>query len=271
MRTLLPLVLGLSLVIAACGDDGGGDEGPLGPRALFKLNPSSAAEFYDLPFPSDLRRDPDGTISLAHFPDPSPRIIVPDYVRAAEELTGFGTTTVVYFRFSESGPKEGELVFTVGNPGSTGRLLTLAQLERMRDVYYPIVLETIAGAIAAMTEYAKTGAKAEQEVRNSMFSLANTQKAFTGYLGEDREAWKQYDASELIRAQRYPRPILIDQGARDKFLTEQLRPELFAEAVRDSGSELQFRMHPGYDHGYYFISTFMEDHLRHHARQLSTA
>lgn len=102
MRTLLPLVLGLSLVIAACGDDGGGDEGPLGPRALFKLNPSSAAEFYDLPFPSDLRRDPDGTISLAHFPDPSPRIIVPDYVRAAEELTGFGTTTVVYFRFSES-------------------------------------------------------------------------------------------------------------------------------------------------------------------------
>ncbi|HEY0939118.1 MAG TPA: S-formylglutathione hydrolase [Steroidobacter sp.] len=97
------------------------------------------------------------------------------------------------------------------------------------------------------------------------------QKAFSGYLGEDRNAWKQYDASELIRANRYPRPILIDQGARDKFLEEQLKPDLFADAVRESGSELQFRMHPGYDHGYYFISTFMEDHLRHHARQLSAA
>jgi len=93
-------------------------------------------------------------------------------------------------------------------------------------------------------------------------------KAFSGYLGEDRNHWKQYDASELIRAQRYARPILIDQGARDKFLTEQLKPDLFADAVRDSGSELHFRMHPGYDHGYYFIATFMEDHLRHHAKQL---
>jgi len=93
-------------------------------------------------------------------------------------------------------------------------------------------------------------------------------KAFSGYLGEDRNQWKQYDASELIRAQRYARPILIDQGARDKFLTEQLKPDLFADAVRESASELHFRMHPGYDHGYYFIATFMEDHLRHHARQL---
>jgi S-formylglutathione hydrolase len=93
-------------------------------------------------------------------------------------------------------------------------------------------------------------------------------KAFSGYLGDDRNQWKQYDASELIRSKRYARPILIDQGARDKFLTEQLKPDLFADAVRESGSELQFRMHPGYDHGYYFIATFMEDHLRHHARQL---
>lgn len=97
------------------------------------------------------------------------------------------------------------------------------------------------------------------------------QKAFTGYLGGDRQQWRQYDASELIRAQRYKRPILIDQGARDKFLTEQLQPDLFAVAVQESGSELQFRMRPGYDHGYYFIATFMEDHLRHHARQLLPA
>lgn len=95
-------------------------------------------------------------------------------------------------------------------------------------------------------------------------------KAFSGYLGEDRNAWKQYDASELVGTQRYPRPILIDQGSRDKFLEEQLKPDLFADAVRESGSELHFRMHPGYDHGYYFIATFMEDHLRHHGRQLLT-
>ena len=97
------------------------------------------------------------------------------------------------------------------------------------------------------------------------------QKAFSGYLGDDRNAWKQYDASGLIRSQRYSRPILIDQGEGDKFLTEQLKPELFAAAAKESGSDLTYRQQPGYDHGYYFISTFMEDHLRHHARQLSTA
>lgn len=93
-------------------------------------------------------------------------------------------------------------------------------------------------------------------------------KAFSGYLGDDRTQWKQYDASELIRSQRYARPILIDQGDKDKFLTEQLKPEIFAAAARESGSELRYTLRPGYDHGYYFISTFMEDHLRHHARQL---
>jgi hypothetical protein len=86
-----------------------------------------------------------------------------------------------YFRFSQGGPKDGELVFTVGNPGSTGRLLTLAQLERMRDVYYPIVLETLDGLLRTMQEYAKTSAKAEQEVRTEMFGNANTHKAFQGY------------------------------------------------------------------------------------------
>lgn len=96
------------------------------------------------------------------------------------------------------------------------------------------------------------------------------QKAFTGYLGADQSAWRQYDASELI-AQRYPRPILIDQGDKDKFLEEQLKPAIFNEAARRSGSEVSYRLQPGYDHGYYFISTFMEDHLRHHARQLIPA
>ncbi len=90
-------------------------------------------------------------------------------------------TAAHYFRFSQSGPKDGELVFTVGNPGSTGRLLTLAQLERLRDVYYPIVLETLDGVIRTMQDYAKASPKAEQEVRTEMFSTANTQKAFLGY------------------------------------------------------------------------------------------
>ena len=96
------------------------------------------------------------------------------------------------------------------------------------------------------------------------------QKAFGGYLGSDQNAWREYDASELI-AQRYPRPILIDQGDKDKFLEEQLKPAVFNEAARRSGSDVTYRLHAGYDHGYYFISTFMEDHLRHHARQLIPA
>jgi S-formylglutathione hydrolase len=96
-------------------------------------------------------------------------------------------------------------------------------------------------------------------------------KAFTNYLGEDRAAWREYDASELIAAKRYPRPILIDQGDRDKFLDEQLKPAIFANAAHQSGSELQYRLLDGYDHGYYFISTTMESHLQHHARQLIPA
>jgi S-formylglutathione hydrolase len=97
------------------------------------------------------------------------------------------------------------------------------------------------------------------------------QKAFTGYLGSDQATWRDYDASELIATKRYPRPILIDQGDKDKFLAEQLKHAVFVEAARRSGSDVTYRLHQGYDHGYYFISTFMEDHLRHHARQLITS
>lgn len=94
------------------------------------------------------------------------------------------------------------------------------------------------------------------------------QKAFSGYLGEDRKAWEAYDASVLIAAERYPRPLLVDQGTGDKFLEEQLRPQLLEAACRKSGTSLRLRMQPGYDHGYYFISTFVADHLRYHAEQL---
>jgi S-formylglutathione hydrolase len=94
-------------------------------------------------------------------------------------------------------------------------------------------------------------------------------KAFSGYLGPDRANWRQYDASELVRAQHFGGSILVDQGLADRFLAEQLKPELFETACRDSGQSLTLRRHGGYDHGYFFIATFMEDHLRHHAAELS--
>jgi S-formylglutathione hydrolase len=96
-------------------------------------------------------------------------------------------------------------------------------------------------------------------------------KAFGGYLGEDRELWRAHDASELMAAQPvapYPGGILIDQGLDDKFLAEQLKPEAFEIACLKAGQPLTLRRHAGCDHSYYFISTFMADHLRHHWRQL---
>jgi S-formylglutathione hydrolase len=97
------------------------------------------------------------------------------------------------------------------------------------------------------------------------------EKAFGGYLGPDRESWREYDATELIKQRGYPRTVLIDQGSSDKFLAEQLKPELFAAACRAAGVDLMLRSHVAYDHGYYFISTFMEEHLRFHARRLTGA
>jgi S-formylglutathione hydrolase len=94
------------------------------------------------------------------------------------------------------------------------------------------------------------------------------QKAFSNYLGSDKQAWREYDASELVARKSYPGPILIDQGTADQFLAVELLPEKFAAAAARSGQQLNLRMQPGYDHGYYFIQTFMADHLRHHAEQL---
>jgi S-formylglutathione hydrolase len=94
------------------------------------------------------------------------------------------------------------------------------------------------------------------------------QKAFTNYLGENRETWREHDATELVARRPYPGPILIDQGTADPFLAEQLLPEKFRVAAESAGQDLTLRMQPGYDHGYYFIQTFMADHLRHHAAAL---
>ena len=94
------------------------------------------------------------------------------------------------------------------------------------------------------------------------------EKAFTGYLGEDREAWKNYDATELVKRGRRAGGILIDQGTSDQFLEQQLKPEIFETACADAGQPLTLRRQSGYDHSYFFIATFMEDHLRHHAAGL---
>jgi S-formylglutathione hydrolase len=97
------------------------------------------------------------------------------------------------------------------------------------------------------------------------------EKAFTGYLGADKGQWSGYDATELVAqvqdAARRP-AILIDQGTSDQFLEEQLHPHRFEAAAKKVGYPVTLRHQTGYDHGYYFISTFMEDHLRHHARTL---
>ncbi len=90
-------------------------------------------------------------------------------------------------------------------------------------------------------------------------------KAFTNYLGTDAGTWREYDASELVARRPFVGPILIDQGTADQFLAEQLLPGKFAAAAAKSNQPLTLRMQPGYDHGYYFIQTFMADHLRHHA------
>ena len=95
------------------------------------------------------------------------------------------------------------------------------------------------------------------------------EKAFTGYLGSSREAWRSYDAVELVkRAAVFPGEVLIDQGTTDRFLEAQLQPERFVEACAEAGQALSLRMRDGYDHSYYFIETFIEEHLRHHAKAL---
>lgn len=95
------------------------------------------------------------------------------------------------------------------------------------------------------------------------------EKALGGYLGPDRESWRDYDTTELLKRGKTDATLLVDQGEADAFLAEQLKPELLDEACAAAGQRLELRMRPGYDHSYYFIASFIEDHLRHHAAALS--
>lgn len=94
------------------------------------------------------------------------------------------------------------------------------------------------------------------------------EKAFSRYLGEEKESWRAYDASELVRQLGYHSSILIDQGTADKFLKEQLLPQVFEQACVAVNQPLNLRYQEGYDHSYYFIASFIEDHIRHHANSL---
>ena len=98
-------------------------------------------------------------------------------------------------------------------------------------------------------------------------------KAFTGYLGPDRSGWAAHDATELVRAGKRLAPgapaLLVDQGEADKFLAEQLHPHLLEAACKEADVPLVLRRHAGYDHGYFFIASFIEEHLRHHAQALA--
>ena len=95
------------------------------------------------------------------------------------------------------------------------------------------------------------------------------EKALGQYLGEDRARWREWDASVLIAEAKEHLPMLIDQGDRDDFLVNQLKPEALTLAAETAGYPLTLRMQPGYDHSYYFIASFMDDHLRHHANALA--
>lgn len=97
------------------------------------------------------------------------------------------------------------------------------------------------------------------------------QKAFAAYLGVDRAAWAEHDACELVQKRPHPAPIRIDQGGADEFLKRELRPELFEAAAKGAGQALQLAVHPGYDHSYYFVASFMPEHMQHHARVLGGA
>jgi S-formylglutathione hydrolase len=94
------------------------------------------------------------------------------------------------------------------------------------------------------------------------------EKAFTAYLGSDRETWRAYDATELVKTANEKLPLLIDQGDADEFLSTQLQPALLQDAAKEAGHPFELRMRAGYDHSYYFIASFIGEHVAYHAAAL---
>jgi len=95
------------------------------------------------------------------------------------------------------------------------------------------------------------------------------EKAMSTYLGDNKDDWKSYDALSLVENSPSSASMLIDTGTSDQFLEEQLKPELFIAACEAKKQALNYRMQPGYDHSYYFIASFIADHIEHHANTLN--
>ncbi|USD43078.1 S-formylglutathione hydrolase [Vibrio sp. SCSIO 43135] len=153
-----------------------------------------------------------------------------------------------------------------------------AELPKIIEEHFPVTsVKSISGHSMGGHGAITIGLKNSSNYRSiSAFSpISNPmgcpwgQKAFSAYLGSDVESWKQYDSSELLKQAKSELPILVDQGDADGFLTEQLKPEALIEAAKVHASPVEVRMQPGYDHSYYFISSFIDEHLAFHAKHLA--
>jgi S-formylglutathione hydrolase len=141
---------------------------------------------------------------------------------------------------------------------------------------HPVVREGIAGLVTVQPDMVLVAeaANGREAIYRSVSAFAPIcvptrcpwgEKAFTRYLGPDRRRWADHDATALVEAGRHTGSILIDQGLADKFLAEQLHPQALEAACSNTGQPLTLRRHERYDHSYYIISTFIEDHIAHHA------
>ncbi|MBW3695015.1 S-formylglutathione hydrolase [Vibrio sp. T187] len=154
----------------------------------------------------------------------------------------------------------------------------VTELPALVEAYFPVTpVKSISGHSMGGHGAISIGVKNQDSYRSiSAFSpISNPmqcpwgQKAFSQYLGSDIESWKQYDSSELLKSTPTTLPILVDQGEADNFLVEQLKPEQLIEAAKVHDTNLELRMQPGYDHSYYFISSFIDDHIKFHATYLN--
>ncbi|NVD06046.1 S-formylglutathione hydrolase [Vibrio sp. JPW-9-11-11] len=152
------------------------------------------------------------------------------------------------------------------------------ELPKLVEQYFPVTqARSIAGHSMGGHGALMIGLKNSDRYRSiSAFSPIATpincpwgQKAFSHYLGNDPQAWKTYDSVELLKAHQASVPILVDQGEEDGFLQQQLNPERLLAAAEESGSTVKLRMQPGYDHSYFFIQSFIDDHLKFHASYLN--
>ncbi len=154
----------------------------------------------------------------------------------------------------------------------------VTELPALIESFFPVTsVKSISGHSMGGHGALTIGIKNEDNYRSiSAFSpITNPmqcpwgQKAFNQYLGLDIEEWKYYDASELLKTKGTKLPMLVDQGEADNFLIEQLKPEQLVEAAKVTNADLELRMQPGYDHSYFFISSFIDEHIEFHAAYLN--